>query len=100
MHLGDLVRYIKWTHLLNTQYDWMRLKHPAHQVVRVCRLVCHEWKELVDSAAHWRVRCRREGIQSCDASIPVDDWCLFYFITKKGSNLLKNNRANAHKHTA
>uniref|UniRef100_A0A671QYW2 F-box domain-containing protein n=1 Tax=Sinocyclocheilus anshuiensis TaxID=1608454 RepID=A0A671QYW2_9TELE len=32
------------------------LNLPAHQVVRVCRLVCHEWKELVDSAAHWRER--------------------------------------------
>ncbi|XP_058618324.1 F-box only protein 44-like isoform X4 [Onychostoma macrolepis] len=62
------------------------LNLPAHQVVRVCRLVCHEWKELVDSAAHWRVRCRREGIQPCDAS-------LFYFLTKNRRNLLKNPRA-------
>uniref|UniRef100_A0A671QYN6 F-box domain-containing protein n=1 Tax=Sinocyclocheilus anshuiensis TaxID=1608454 RepID=A0A671QYN6_9TELE len=72
------------------------LNLPAHQVVRVCHLVCYECKELVDSAAHWRERCRREGFQPCDASRPLDDWCLFYFITKKGSNLLKNPRANAH----
>ncbi|KAF4096848.1 hypothetical protein G5714_022817 [Onychostoma macrolepis] len=69
------------------------LNLPAHQVVRVCRLVCHEWKELVDSAAHWRVRCRREGIQPRDASRPPDDWRLFYFLTKKRRNLLKNPRA-------
>ncbi len=66
------------------------LNLPAHQVVRVCRLVCHEWKELVDSAAHWRVRCRRERIQPCDASRPPYDWRLFYFLTKKRRNLLKN----------
>ncbi|XP_051737077.1 LOW QUALITY PROTEIN: uncharacterized protein fbxo44.9 [Ctenopharyngodon idella] len=66
---------------------------PAHQVVRVCRLVCGEWKELVDSASHWRERCRREGIQPCDASRPPKDWRLFYCITKKRRNLLKNPRA-------
>ncbi|KAL0158528.1 hypothetical protein M9458_046604, partial [Cirrhinus mrigala] len=49
------------------------LNLPAHQVVRVCRLVCHEWKQLVDSASHWRERCRREGFQPSDASRPPDD---------------------------
>ncbi|XP_067226945.1 F-box only protein 6-like isoform X1 [Chanodichthys erythropterus] len=66
------------------------LNLPAHQVVRVCRLVCREWKELVDSASHWRERCRREGIQPCDASRTPGDWRLFYFLTKKQCNLLKN----------
>ncbi|XP_058618372.1 F-box only protein 6-like [Onychostoma macrolepis] len=70
------------------------LNLPAHQVVRVCRLVCHEWKELVDSAAHWRVRCRREGIQPRDASRPPDDWRLFYFLTKNRRNLLKSRWMN------
>ncbi|XDV45747.1 hypothetical protein PO909_013789 [Leuciscus waleckii] len=70
------------------------LNLPEHQVVRVCRLVCREWKELVDSAAHWRERCRREGIQPCDASRPPEDWRLFYFITKKQRNLLKNPSAD------
>ncbi|XP_073794648.1 uncharacterized protein isoform X2 [Danio rerio] len=70
------------------------LNLPAHQVVRVCRLVCPEWKELVDSAAHWRERCRREGIQPCDASRPPKNWCQFYFITKKRRNLIKNPAAD------
>ncbi|CAM4681033.1 unnamed protein product [Leuciscus chuanchicus] len=70
------------------------LNLPEHQVVRVCRLVCREWKELVDSAAHWRERCRREGIQPCDASRPPEDWRLFYFMSKKRRNLLKNPRAD------
>uniref|UniRef100_A0A8C1KQ96 Zgc:114081 n=1 Tax=Cyprinus carpio TaxID=7962 RepID=A0A8C1KQ96_CYPCA len=69
------------------------LNLPAHQVVRVCSLVCREWKELVDSASHWRERCRRERIQPCDASRTPDDWRLFYFITKNRRNLLKNPRA-------
>ncbi|KAK7128661.1 hypothetical protein R3I94_017031 [Phoxinus phoxinus] len=70
------------------------LNLPGHQVVRVCRLVCREWKELVDSAEHWRERCQREGIQPCDASTPPEDWRLFYFITKQRRNLLKNPKAD------
>uniref|UniRef100_A0A8C1D0U4 Uncharacterized protein n=1 Tax=Cyprinus carpio carpio TaxID=630221 RepID=A0A8C1D0U4_CYPCA len=69
------------------------LNLPAHQVVQVCRLVCHEWKELVDSAAHWRERCRTEGLQPYDASRPPEDWRLFYFLSKFRRNLLKNPRA-------
>ncbi|XP_017209051.1 uncharacterized protein isoform X2 [Danio rerio] len=71
------------------------LNLPAHQVVRVCRLVCPEWKELVDSAAHWRERCRREGIQPCDASRPPVDWCQFYILNKNRRNLIKNPKAEA-----
>uniref|UniRef100_A0A671QR53 Zgc:114174 n=1 Tax=Sinocyclocheilus anshuiensis TaxID=1608454 RepID=A0A671QR53_9TELE len=70
------------------------LNLPAHQVVQVCRLVCHEWKELVDSAAHWRERCRTEGFQPYDASCPPEDWRLFYFLSKFRRNLLKNPRAD------
>ncbi|XP_056305076.1 F-box only protein 44-like [Danio aesculapii] len=70
------------------------LNMPAHQVVQVCRLVCPVWKELVDSSAHWKERCRREGIQPCDASRPPKDWCQFYFITKKRRNLIKNPKAD------
>uniref|UniRef100_A0A8C1Q8D7 F-box domain-containing protein n=2 Tax=Cyprinus carpio TaxID=7962 RepID=A0A8C1Q8D7_CYPCA len=62
----------------NLHGGWILLNLPAHQVVRVCRLVCREWKELVDSAAHWREH----------------DWRLVYFKTKKGCNLLKNSRAD------
>ncbi|XP_051516689.1 F-box only protein 6-like [Myxocyprinus asiaticus] len=66
------------------------LNLPAQQVVSVFRLVCHEWKELVDSAAHWRERCWREGLQPCDASRPLADWREFYLMCKKQRNLLKN----------
>ncbi|XP_016300558.1 F-box only protein 44-like isoform X2 [Sinocyclocheilus anshuiensis] len=68
-------------------------KPRSDSVVRVCRLVCHEWKELVDSASHWRERCRREGIQPQDVSRPPVNWRQFYFLTKKRRNLLKNPRA-------
>ncbi|XP_073731183.1 F-box only protein 44-like isoform X2 [Misgurnus anguillicaudatus] len=69
------------------------LNLPAEDVVLKCRSVCREWKLLVDSQSHWRERCRREGIEPCNASRTPADWCLFYFMTKKRRNLLKNPRA-------
>ncbi|XP_056305080.1 F-box only protein 6-like isoform X3 [Danio aesculapii] len=80
------------THVPLTVVEEILLNLPAH-VVKECRLVCHEWKELVDSGPHWRERCRREGIQPCDASRPPDDWRQFYFMTKKRRNLIKNPKA-------
>ncbi|TRY89875.1 hypothetical protein DNTS_030352 [Danionella cerebrum] len=70
------------------------LNVPAHQVVRVCRLVCAEWRDLVDSNAHWKERCRREGIHPWDSNINPGDWRQFYFITKKRRNLIKNPKAD------
>ncbi|KAL7397884.1 hypothetical protein ABVT39_001264 [Epinephelus coioides] len=68
------------------------LSLPPHQVVRVCRLVCHQWKEVADSESLWRERCRREGYRLRDASRMPKDWRLFYFLCKKRRNLLKNPR--------
>ncbi|KAJ8257819.1 hypothetical protein GJAV_G00190070 [Gymnothorax javanicus] len=69
------------------------LNVPPEEVVCVCRVVCREWKELVDSAALWKERCRRERFQPCDVTRPPTDWRLFYFLCKKRRNLLKNPSA-------
>ncbi|XP_073326938.1 F-box only protein 6-like [Pagrus major] len=69
------------------------LNLPPDQVVCVCRLVCHQWKEVADSESLWRERCRRERYRLCDASKTPEDWRLFYFLCKKRRNLLKNPRA-------
>lgn len=66
---------------------------PPHQVVCVSRLVCREWKDLVDSDSLWRERCRREGYHLSDPTKIPTDWRLFYFLCKKRRNLLKNPRA-------
>ncbi|XP_029520705.2 F-box only protein 44-like isoform X3 [Oncorhynchus nerka] len=71
----------------------MLLNVPPQQVVCVCRLVCREWKEVVDSDSLWRERCRREGYQTDVTKLPKD-WRLFYFLCKKRRNLLKNPRAD------
>lgn len=66
---------------------------PAEQVVCTCRLVCHEWRDMVDSSSLWRERCRREGLLPRDPTKSINDWRLFYFLCKKRRNLLKNPKA-------
>ncbi|XP_073731191.1 F-box only protein 2-like [Misgurnus anguillicaudatus] len=66
------------------------LNLPAKDVVLKCRLVCREWKELVDTEAHWKERCRREGIDHHVALRSPADWRWFYFRYKH--RLLQNPR--------
>uniref|UniRef100_A0A8C7YQV3 FBA domain-containing protein n=1 Tax=Oryzias sinensis TaxID=183150 RepID=A0A8C7YQV3_9TELE len=68
------------------------LNVPPHQVVRACRLVCHEWKEVADRDSFWRERCRREGYHFCHASKVPTNWKHFYFACKNRRNLLRNPR--------
>ncbi|KAM6982073.1 F-box only protein 6-like [Tautogolabrus adspersus] len=66
------------------------LNLPLHQVVCICRLVCHQWKGVADCDSLWRERCRREGYHLKDASKVPKDWRLFYYLCKQRRNLLKN----------
>ncbi|XP_012690521.1 F-box only protein 6-like [Clupea harengus] len=66
---------------------------PAEQVVCVCRLVCREWRDVVDCACLWKERCRREGLRPSDPVKTPSDWRLFYILCKKRRNLLKNPKA-------
>ncbi|KAJ4934733.1 hypothetical protein JOQ06_007516 [Pogonophryne albipinna] len=68
------------------------LNLPPNQVVRACRLVSHQWKEVVDSESLWKERCRREGFHLRDTYKKPKDWKLFYFLCKQRRNLLKNPR--------
>lgn len=68
------------------------LNLPPRLVVGLCRLVCHQWKEVVDSESFWRGRCRREGYHPCHASKIPNDWRTFYFLSIERRNLLKNPR--------
>ncbi|KAG7323129.1 hypothetical protein KOW79_012831 [Hemibagrus wyckioides] len=66
---------------------------PGQQVILVCRLVCTEWKSVVDSTAFWRERCRREGFKPLNTHKVPRDWQEYYFLCKKRRNLLKNPNA-------
>ncbi|XP_028849790.1 F-box only protein 6-like [Denticeps clupeoides] len=69
------------------------LNIPAEKVVRVCRLVCHEWKVIADSVSLWKERCRRERLLPRDPAKVPEDWRLFYFLCKKKRNLIRNPKA-------
>ncbi|XP_033824986.1 F-box only protein 6-like [Periophthalmus magnuspinnatus] len=66
---------------------------PYDQVIRRCRLVCKQWREVSDSESLWRERCRRERLLPRDVTRTPDDWREYYVLCRKRRNLLKNPRA-------
>ncbi|KAK5895040.1 hypothetical protein CesoFtcFv8_011664 [Champsocephalus esox] len=74
------------------------LNLPPGEVVRVCRVVCHQWKEVVDSKSLWKERCRREGYHLSDTSKNPEDWRLFYICASREeifSRILEEKRNSA-----
>ncbi|XP_051029655.1 F-box only protein 2 [Phodopus roborovskii] len=64
---------------------------PASELVQACRLVCLRWKELVDGAPLWLLKCQQEGLvpEGCNDD-ERDHWQQFYFLSKRRRNLLRN----------
>ncbi|NXE94121.1 FBX2 protein, partial [Menura novaehollandiae] len=63
---------------------------PAVDLVLVCRLVCCQWKNLVDGAALWILKCQQEGLTRAESEDDAENWQNFYFLSKKRKNLIKN----------
>ncbi|XP_017743498.1 PREDICTED: F-box only protein 2 [Rhinopithecus bieti] len=64
---------------------------PAAELVQACRLVCLRWKELVDGAPLWLLKCQQEGlVPEGGAEEERDHWQQFYFLSKRRRNLLRN----------
>lgn len=63
---------------------------PAVDLVLVCRLVCCQWKNLVDGAALWILKCQQEGFAEEEPAEEADNWQMFYFLNKRKRNLIKN----------
>lgn len=64
---------------------------PAAELVQACRLVCLRWKELVDGAPLWLLKCQQEGLVPEGGSEDErDHWQQFYFLSKRRRNLLRN----------
>ncbi|KAL7976030.1 hypothetical protein Chor_014987 [Crotalus horridus] len=64
---------------------------PALDLVLVCRLVCSQWKALVDGGALWLLKCQAEGFAGNDADVEgTESWQTVYFLNKKKRNLIKN----------
>lgn len=69
---------------------------PAVELVLVCRLVCCQWKNLVDGAALWILKCQQEGLTRAESD--AENWQNFYFLSKKRKNLIKNPCGEGERH--
>ncbi|KAJ6656765.1 hypothetical protein lerEdw1_003096 [Lerista edwardsae] len=64
---------------------------PAVELVLVCRLVCSQWKNLIDGAALWLLKCQQDGFAGEDAEEEgADNWQTLYFLNQRKRNLIKN----------
>ncbi|XP_077167772.1 F-box only protein 6-like isoform X2 [Paroedura picta] len=63
---------------------------PGRDLVRSCRLVCLQWRELVDLATLWKRKCLREGFDPERPGRSVPDWKTFYFLCIMKRNLIRN----------
>ncbi|XP_043918136.1 F-box only protein 2-like [Protopterus annectens] len=64
---------------------------PEDSLLRHCRLVCHRWKEIVDSQALWKLKCQRAGIVNNIGHFPVRfEWKRVYLTKPFDRNLIKN----------
>lgn len=63
---------------------------PAVDLVLACRLVCCQWKNLVDGAALWILKCQQEGFAGAESEENAENWQNFYFLSKRRRNLIKN----------
>ncbi|XP_027000288.1 F-box only protein 6-like isoform X2 [Tachysurus fulvidraco] len=90
----DYISQPQWPTLPLAIIEEILLNLPGHQVICVCRLVCSEWKSVVDSNAFWRKRCRREGLKPLNIHKVPRHWQMFYFLCKMRRNLLKNPNAD------
>ncbi|XP_071432071.1 F-box only protein 2-like isoform X2 [Pithys albifrons albifrons] len=63
---------------------------PAPDLLLGCRLVCCQWRNLVDGAALWILKCQQEGLTGAEAEEDAENWQNFYFLSKKRKNLIKN----------
>ncbi|KAM8926949.1 F-box only protein 2 [Pelodytes ibericus] len=68
---------------------------PAEYLILVCRLVCSQWRNLVDGVEVWRMKCQEEGFADPARETETDNWRTVYFLSKKKRNLIKNNSGQA-----
>nr|XP_056721462.1 F-box only protein 6-like [Euleptes europaea] len=63
---------------------------PCRDLVRNCRLVCLQWRDLVDLATLWKRKCLQEGFDPETPGRSVPDWKIFYFLCIMKRNLIQN----------
>ncbi|XP_053547429.1 F-box only protein 44 [Bombina bombina] len=65
----------------------------CNDLVLRCRLVCTQWKDIIDSSILWKRKCLRQGYISKKCIKDPPDWKMLYYICHFKHNLLKNPSA-------
>ncbi|XP_041427193.1 F-box only protein 2 isoform X2 [Xenopus laevis] len=63
----------------------------AEELVLVCRLVCSQWKNIIDGFDLWQTKCMQDGFMETEGETEPTNWRTVYFLNKRKRNLLKNN---------
>uniref|UniRef100_A0A8C6ZCX1 F-box only protein 6-like n=1 Tax=Nothoprocta perdicaria TaxID=30464 RepID=A0A8C6ZCX1_NOTPE len=66
---------------------------PAHDLICACRLVCTQWRYVVDLTTLWKRKCQREGFHTQSLDRSISDWKIFYMLCSLKRNLIKNPSA-------
>ncbi|XP_075459592.1 F-box only protein 2 isoform X2 [Ascaphus truei] len=64
---------------------------PAEHLVLVCRLVCNQWKDIVDGTDVWQLKCQQEALTERERETEPDSWKTVYFLSKRKRNLIRNH---------
>ncbi|NXG03688.1 FBX6 protein, partial [Sakesphorus luctuosus] len=63
---------------------------PPRDLVCRCRLVCAQWRDVVDLNTLWKRKCQRDGFHRLSLDRNVADWRVFYMLCHLRRNLIKN----------
>ncbi|XP_043917710.1 F-box only protein 44-like isoform X2 [Protopterus annectens] len=66
---------------------------PAKYLITVVRMVCKQWRELIDGSSLWVIKCQREGLIPKNIRRSPKDWRTFYILSSLKRNLIKNPSA-------
>lgn len=67
---------------------------PPLDLIRRCRLVCRQWRDVIDSSTLWKMICQKMGHIPKDWKHQPKDWKKYYYLSNRRRNLLKNTCAN------
>uniref|UniRef100_A0A6I8SN42 F-box protein 2 n=1 Tax=Xenopus tropicalis TaxID=8364 RepID=A0A6I8SN42_XENTR len=70
---------------------------PAEELVLVCRLVCSQWKNIIDGLDFWQTKCMQDCFMETELEKEPINWKTVYFLNKRKRNLLKNNSGEGKK---
>ncbi|XP_043917712.1 F-box only protein 6-like [Protopterus annectens] len=86
-----------WTYRIplipNDAVTYILLYVPAAELLAVHRLVCRQWKEIIDGPTLWKKKCQWEGFIPKTIRRSPKSWKVFYVLSSLKRNLIRNPSA-------